>query len=134
MKSIIVLYVCFLLIGCSLIPPKYDNNEYYILARLETHSRFLKDECLSPNKVKNRLATMIFDAKLLNSYAFFLPRNSEVFEISKILEQDVTEMIARYKQQPPSSTYCKLKAAIFTKKARRALQSIGNLQSIESYQ
>ena len=73
---------------------------------------------------------MAWDAELLTSYSFFLPRNSEIFEISKILADDVREMIDRYDDgEVPSVTYCKIKAKAFTTKARRALVSIGDMQT-----
>jgi hypothetical protein len=119
-----------ILSGCSLLPPNYDNNEYMQFARLETHSRFLREECVDPVLVRNRLDLMLFDAELLNSYSFFLPRNSEIFEISKILATDVREMMDRYDDgEAPSITYCKIKSKAFTTKARRALESIGDMQT-----
>jgi hypothetical protein len=123
--------VCIMLIlsGCSLLPPKYDNNEYMQFAKLETHSRFLREECSDPMLVKVRLDQMLWDAELLNSYAFFLPRKSDIFDISVILTQDVREMVKRYNTgENPSITYCKIKSKVFTTKARRALDTIGNLQ------
>jgi len=129
-KVLSLLAVVLIVSGCSLLPPNYDNNEYLQFARLETHSRFLREECVDPILVRNRLDQMLWDAELLNSYSFFLPRNSDIFEISKILAEDVREMMARYDDgEAPSITYCKIKSAAFTTKARRALESIGNMQT-----
>ena len=116
------------LLSCSILPPKYDANEYMILAQLETHSRFMKTECSDPIKVRARLDDMMFNVELLSTYAFFLPRNSETFEISKILVEDIQEMSERYDDgDAPSTTYCKLKSRTFIEKARRVLTSIGKL-------
>ena len=129
-KVLSLLAVVLIVSGCSLLPPNYDNNEYLQFARLETHSRFLREECVYPILVRNRLDQMLWDAELLNSYSFFLPRNSDIFEISKILAEDVREMMARYDDgEAPSITYCKIKSKAFTTKARRALESIGNMQT-----
>lgn len=133
MKTILTVFAVVILAGCSTIfPPNYDNNEYYIFARLETHSRFLRNECSDAELVKARLDKMLFDAELLNSYSFFLPRNSEIFEVSKILATDVREMLQRYQgEKPPSVTYCKIKSKAFTTKSRKALETVGNLQGVE---
>jgi len=86
-------------------------------------------ECVDPVLVRKRLDLMLFDSEHLNSYAFFLPRNSEVFEISKILAVDVEEMMERYDDgEAPSPVYCKIKSKAFTAKARRALETIGGMQ------
>ena len=132
-KNILIVILLVTLSGCaSILPPDYDNNEYYILARLETHSRFLRDECPYPKQVKQRLYTMLFDAELLNSYAYFLPRNSETYEISKILRDDVAEMQKRYdSEKQPSITYCKMKSKLFTAKARRIMESTANIKTAE---
>lgn len=129
-KILSTLAIVLVLSGCSLLPPNYDNNEYMQFAKLETHSRFLREECVDPVLVRNRLDKMLWDSELLNSYSFFLPRNSEIFEISIILADDVREMMARYDDgEAPSITYCKIKSKAFTTKARRALESIGDMQT-----
>jgi len=125
-----VVTVVLLVSSCaSLLPPAYDNNEYFLFSKLETHSRFLRAECPFPEQVRDRLDLMLFDSEHLNSYTFFLPRNSDIFEISKILAVDVREMMDRYDDgEAPSTVYCKIKSKAFTAKARRALESIGNMQ------
>ncbi len=130
LKTICLLAVVVFVSACaSLLPPTYDNNEYFLFSKLETHSRFLRLECPDPKQVRDRLDLMLFDVEHLNSYTFFLPRNSEVFEISKILAIDVREMMDRYDNgEAPSTVYCKIKSKAFTAKARRALESIGNMQ------
>jgi len=130
-KILHILAITMLVSSCaSFLPPSYDNNEYFLFSKLETHSRFLRLECPFPEQVRNRLDLMLFDSEHLNSYAFFLPRNSEIFEISKILAVDVREMMDRYEDgEAPSTVYCKIKSKAFTTKARRALETIGNMQT-----
>lgn len=131
LKTLYLLATVMLVSSCaSFMPPSYDNNEYFLFSKLETHSRFLRKECVDPVLVRNRLDLMLFDSEHLNSYAFFLPRNSEIFEISKILAVDVEEMMERYDDgEAPSPVYCKIKSKAFTAKARRALETIGNMQT-----
>lgn len=129
MKILYSLALILILASCSVMPPKYDNNEYYTLVKLETHSRYLQNECKNPLIVQGRLTKMLWEAEVLNSYAFFLPRNTEIYEISKILVEDVTEMKQRYNDKPfPSISYCTIKSKTFTAKARRALEAIGQLE------
>lgn len=117
--------------SCGLMPPDYDSGEYMVFARLETHARFLANECDDSDAVRARLAKMHFDAELLQTYTFFLPRNSDVFEISKIMAEDVREMDSRYADgEAPNITYCKLKSKQFVTKARRALEAVGKLQTV----
>lgn len=128
MKIHLILLIAILASGCSLIPPSYDNNEYLQFAKLETHARFLHTECSDPVKVRARLNEMHFEVEVLTSYSFYLPRNSDIFEVTKILTQDVKEMSKRYDDgNAPSSMYCKLKSKTITTKARRALVSVGKL-------
>ena len=131
LKKLYLLAAVMLVASCSsFMPPAYDNNEYFLFSKLETHSRFLRKECVDPVLVRARLDLMLFDSEHLNSYAFFLPRNSEIFEISKILAVDVEEMMERYDDgEFPSPVYCKIKSKAFTTKARRALETIGNMQT-----
>lgn len=118
--------------GCSLLPPDYDSGEYMIFSRLETSARFLANECDDTAAVRARLASMHYDAELLQTYTFFLPRNSDTFEISKILSEDVREMDSRYADgEAPSVTYCKLKSKQFVTKARRALEAVGKLKTVK---
>lgn len=110
-------------------PPKYDNNEYALLVELETHSRFLNNECDNANQTERRLNQMHFVSQQLVTYTQYLPVNDEFHKISQILAEDVEEMAARYsKSQQPSPGYCRIKSTIIAANADKALETLGKLQ------
>ncbi len=117
------------LASCGLIPPKFDENEYLLLSRLESHARMLHDECPKPDKVRVRIHQLVEDAEVLTTYTFYIPKNTEVFEISKILRDDTREFEDRYADgKTPSITYCRLKAQTFITKVRDTLKAVGQKQ------
>lgn len=130
MKRLIVLTTVLILTGCSWFsPPAYDNNEYFFFAELETHSRFLVDECPYPELAKKRIEAMMFRSETLQAYSYYLPHSSELYGSSKIINTQLVEMRARYfGEVPPSEVYCKLKAKTLIKEIRRILTTAGRLQ------
>lgn len=128
--KILLLLTTMSLMGCSLIsPPAYDNNEYYFFAELETHARFLIDECDTPIKAKARLETMLFRSETLQTYSYFLPHNTEMYGTSKIINKQLHEISVRYNaEKPPSVVYCKLKSKTLIKEIRRILIASGHLE------
>ena len=128
--TILVAAAFLLLTSCAAImTPKFDENEYLLLSRLETHARMLHDECPDPDQVRVRIHQLVEDAEVLTTYTFYIPRNTEVFEISKILRDDTREFEDRYADgKVPSITYCRLKAQTFIKKVRETLEAVGQKQ------
>ncbi len=125
LTSIIVVAAIFIA-GCNMFPPKFDENEYLLLSRLETHARMLHDECSEPDQVRARIHQLVEDAEVLTTYTFYIPKNTEVFEISKILRDDTREFERRYADgKEPSITYCRLKAQVFIEKVRATLEAVG---------
>ncbi len=110
------------LVGCSLLPPQdYDNNEYELLARLDTHAEIIQANCDNTEFVKEQLPELEFDARLLHNYTFHIPRNTEVFEIAKILKDDAIQITAQYEKGKGNPTYCKFKTKILRQKLNDAL-------------
>jgi len=134
MKPQLILFALLysLLSGCSwLTPPKYDNNEYLIITELETHSRFLVNECQDTTLASKRIKTMVFRSETLQTYTFFLPNNSELHGSSNLINKQLLEFAARYQADtPPSSAYCKIKAKTLVSEMHRILTTLGQLQGV----
>lgn len=110
--------------SCSMVPQYYDNNEYELLARLETSVELISRSCADEEEVLKFMSTLLYNAELLDTYTFYIPRNTEVYEMAKILNEDVQEFKAQYDQGKATSLYCKLKSKAFLAKVRTALESV----------
>lgn len=126
-KMIAGLVLVLAITGCAL-PQKYDNNEYELLARLETTVRLMSDDCDDPQLVTNRLPVLINDAELLHTYTFYIPKNTEVFDMATILRDDVREFETQYEKGEAKPLYCKLKTKAFLTKVRRSLEAVAKKQ------
>jgi len=133
MKRLIILTTLIVLTGCSWFsPPKYDGNEYFFFAELETHARFLTEECDYPELAKKRIESMMFRSETLQAYSYYLPHSSELYGSSKIINSQLVELRTRYLGEvPPSVTYCKIKAGTLIKEIRRILTTAGRLQELQ---
>lgn len=109
--------------GCTL-TPTYDNNEYELLARLETSIRLIQEDCGVREKVVQRLPVVVSDAELLHTYTFYIPKNTEVFEIATILRDDIRQFESHYEKGTDSPIYCKLKTKTFLEKVRLSLEAV----------
>ena len=126
MKNLIIIFLFIFLIGCSLVAPKYDNNEYLLLTEIETNSRMLVSECANPGKVILRLDKLVNTVETFFTYTFYIPNNDDTYEIAKVLRQNVYEIQNRYQQNPPpSKAYCGIKAKILVQTSQRALEAVG---------
>lgn len=122
--AIAAIALSILVAGCGLIPQKYDNNEYELLARLETNASIINERCDDTAFVESRLPDLEFDARLLNSYTLYIPRNTDVYQISNILRDDVNEFKAQYEKGEATPSYCKIKTKLFLKKVRDTLEAV----------
>lgn len=113
--------------GCSLLPPEYDNNEYELLARVEATARVINQRCDNTEYVRQKIHTLVDDAEVLYTYSFYIPRNTEVFQIAEILRDDARQIEKQYNEGQPSEIYCKLKTRAIVDKTMQALETIGNL-------
>ncbi len=114
--------------GCSVMPQYYDNNEYELLARLETSVRLIQEDCAKPEEVVEQLPTLIHDAELLHTYTYYIPKNTEVFDMATILKDDVREFEAQYEKGAGNTLYCKLKTKAFLEKVRLSLDAVAKKQ------
>lgn len=105
-------------------PAQYDNNEYELLARLETSITLINENCNDPEYVKGEIDRLEYDARLLETYTFHIPRNTETFEIAKILREDVAEMKEQYDSGRASVTYCDIKTKLIKEKLDTALDVV----------
>ena len=119
--------------GCSFFaPPRFDNNEYFFFVELETHARYLVDECSNVSLVGKRMTTMRLRSETLQTYSYYLPRRSELYNSSNLINKQIVELAARYNKDtpPPSTAYCTIKAKILIKELRRILTTAGKLQEV----
>lgn len=123
-KVLVAIFVSLFLVGCSLVPQKYDNNEYELLARLETSTTMMSEQCADAQRVQSMIQSLEYDARLLHTYTFYIPRNTEVYGIAEILKTDVLEFKRQYEQGTATPTYCKLKTNLFLTKVRTALDAV----------
>ena len=125
MKQATVLIIVAFLVGCTLLPQRYDNNEYELLARLETNVAMINERCDDEAFVESRLSDLEYDARLLHTYTFYTPSNVDVYNIVDILRQDVLEFKHQYEKDEATSTYCNFKTKLFLQKVRSALEAVG---------
>lgn len=118
------------LVGYSLIPQYYDNNEYELFARLETSARLIQYNCNDDEKVISQLPELIQVSELLYTYTKYTPQNDDVHQMAKILRNDINEFNQQYITGKDSVLYCTLKMKTFIKKTNRALEAIGKKERI----
>lgn len=133
MKYITTCLIALLLSGCSwFTPPTFDNNEYLLFAEIETHARFLVNDCDSGTTTTKRIHQLLFRSETLQTYSHYRLNNSELHTSSATLNKQIVELVARYRTEPyPSPTYCKIKARILVMESRNLLKTIGKLQGID---
>lgn len=108
-----------------MLPQRFDNNEYELLSHIETKVRLVQDVCSEDARVKSALRPLVYDVELLYTYALYTPNNPEVFEVAKILRDDVKEMQGRYERGDASATYCNLKTRAMRIKTSAILNAVG---------
>jgi len=112
------------LVGCSLLPPEYDNNEYELLARLETTVLMINENCEDTAFVVERIPGLEYDARVLHTYTFYIPQNTDVYGIAEILKDDVLQFKAQYDKGEGNKVYCDLKTKLFLQKVRAAMEAV----------
>lgn len=123
-KKILSIALVIGLTGCAM-PQVYDNNEYGLLAGLETSVRLTQEDCGDNEAIANAIPALVREAELLTTYTFYIPKNSDVYEMSKILRDDIREFEAQYEKGDGNPLYCKLKTKQFIIKARDVLETVG---------
>ena len=82
MNKIAVVCASALLVGCSMLGAKFDNNEYAAFARIEAVARTAYPECHRPKIVRDLLVDLRTESEYLYTYSRYLPRNEDTTEIS----------------------------------------------------
>lgn len=126
-KIILPLTFVVFLTGCQMLAPKYDNNEYEFLVRMETNARLLVDECSTPELAEARLERMRHLSEVFFTYTFYIPHNDDTFEIAKILKTNIIELHSKYEDEgSPSRAYCGIKSKVMIETTQRALEAVGS--------
>ena len=112
------------LTGCGLLPATYDNNEYLLLSRLEANVVMINEVCGNAELVESRIPDLEYDVRTLHSFTFYIPRNTDVYEIVDILKGDVIEFKEQYEKGKGNKTYCTLKTKIFLEKVRSTMEAV----------
>lgn len=122
--------------GCnSIFPPKYESNQFMQLVKIHTHIESILPQCKYPVIVEQKLHLLRWETKVFNTYSLYLPRNDEIYQISEILLSNIDQMLARYtSNNTPSETYCQLKSQQLLTNITNTLQTIGNLQIIQTHE
>lgn len=129
-KTLTTIIFAALVTGCSAMPQYYDNNEYELLARIETTTRLIQENCGDSTKVMNFVPTLVEDSELLDTYTQFVPRDEEAHKIAHILKGDARELESQYKKGTDNPTYCKLKTEALLVKVRSALTAVAKEKRI----
>lgn len=128
-RLIITCLIAFVLTACDFVPQFYDNNEYLILAEIETSSRLLRNECVDNEAdVVGRVDALYEHSELLKTYTFYQPQNEITNEQATIIANNIYELRSKYRQgeTPPTEKYCQIKAETITIAAQRVLVTIGS--------
>jgi len=127
MKNILLtVALSLLLLGCSLTAQKYDNNEYKMLVHFVVSIEEVKAQCSEDGSfVRSSLPALRFNARMIEKYSEYTPDNPEVQLVSKILRDDIDQLIAFYDKNKHNKTYCRIKTDLILRKAERILEAVG---------
>jgi len=125
-KILLTVLLTITLSACSLFPAKYDNNEYQMLVNLVVSTEELLLSCNGNGEITKALLPQLQkDARALEIYTKYSPRNKNVNNVAKILADDIREIIRHYKRKGHSKSYCGIKADFLHQKALRILEAVG---------
>ena len=110
--------------ACSMFPQKFDNHEYAALANFVVDVEYTKETCKGDGTdTKHMLRMLDLDVRKLEVYTRYIPKNSEIHNVVKILRDDISEFKKRYDTKGHSKAYCETKADLIHKKALRILEA-----------
>lgn len=112
-----------LLSGCSLLPQQFDNNEFHLLATIETEARLMN--CQSYKSVNYSIDILHYKTELLTTYTKYTPKNNELHEIAKILRDDINELKYQHDIGDSDVVYCSYKKHFLINKVQQALKTTG---------
>ena len=121
-KKIMAMLTILMIASCS--TPRFDNNEYMLVAEIKNEALSGMKGCNSnPYKAVEQHGSKIFDrTQLYSLYAERLSDNVESYEMSKELYSITEDLISKGHQV--SKFYCKQKFEIIMKGADRIMVSL----------
>lgn len=123
-KNILILIVLsFLMVGCF--TPRFDNNEYLLLVKLNAQAHDVHDSC-SRNDIIPKIEKFHKQSTIFNTYTQHTPNNTNTAKIAKIINNNINELHKRFKKGRPSAVYCKLKTKNLIIITKKAMKSVGN--------
>ena len=127
MKKLLLLSVV-LLQGCAIIDAylmtHYDPNEYKLITEIRTDAIVYKKDCDNKDVAKSNATNLANKTLLFQNYSEDVPRNKEVIQASKDLNEIAQGLAQRYSGNV-SSAFCKLKLESIEKNAKVMQQTIG---------
>ena len=113
-KPLLIIGLSVLLSGCALVDAylmtKYDPNEYKLITEIRADAQLAKKSCDDNNVSKMNAIIVANKTHLFELYSQEIPRNTNVINASKDLNEIAQGLEERYKQSTTiSPAYCKLK-------------------------
>jgi hypothetical protein len=129
-KLLIIMGLSILLSGCALIDAylmtKYDPNEYKLITEIRADAQLSKKNCDDNNASKMNAIIVANKTHLFELYSQEVPRNQNVINASKDLNEIAQGLETRYNQPTPvSPAYCKLKFTSIESNAETMQHIIG---------
>ena len=114
MKKILALLAVISLNGCAVVDAYFmtgfDGNEYQLITQIRADARHFKNDCANPLLSNSNAVALANETELFMMYSEHVPRNSNVINASKSLNDIAQGLKARYQEATPvSPVFCKLK-------------------------
>lgn len=113
--------------GCALVDAylmtHYDPNEYQLITEIRTDSIIYKKDCDNLNTAKTNAINLANKTLLFKNYSESVPRNKEVIQASKDLNEIAQGLAQRYSGNV-SSAFCKLKLDSIEKNSKLMQETI----------
>ena len=129
-KLLIIMGLSIFLPGCALVDAylmtKYDPNEYKLITEIRADAQLAKKNCEDNTVSKMNSIIVANKTHLFELYSQEVPRNQNVINASKDLNEIAQGLETRYNQSTPvSPAYCKLKFTSIESNAGTMQHTIG---------
>jgi len=121
-KTMLLIFVFTLLIGCQLLSNKFDNNEFAAFVKIESTANIMSQQCNIPHKIKQSIETLLQDTEYVLTYTKHRKNNEHVYAATKILNADVHNLNDAYENGDPSVNYCKSKLQLIKIETHKILE------------
>jgi hypothetical protein len=113
MKRVLIALLITLLNGCAVYDAfmltGFDNNEYLLITQIRTDAAQYKTMCANPIAEANA-TQMVYKTNLFVNYSLEIPRNNNVIDSAKKLNEIAEGLVQQYeKEGKVSGLFCKLK-------------------------